>query len=243
MKFKKLIVPVSIGLIILMLTLGYLILRPTYIISGKITDINNNKPIAGVTVSVNNTSVKTDSSGFYQIKKAEKQSNVTINQLDPYEPTPKASVNFSNLIGSNTIIKDFKLTPTPVEMENRNEEAFDNNQFDVIWNNMHPDDQKYWGSESDYISLQQKVYEIDNKDGYGAQSHKVDNKTKLLSSWQSRVTGKTYKDVTEVSIESTYLNGETEKYTYTWIKVDGQWKYFTDAKKDELQNYVNYYGN
>lgn len=244
MKFKKPIIPISIGLIaILMLIVEFLILKPTYMISGRITDIDDNKPMAGVIVSINNTNVKTDNNGLYQIKNVGKQSEIIINQPTSYEPAPKTSVNFNNLIGSNTIIKDFKLTPTPVEMENRNEKAFNNNQFDVIWNNMHPDDQKNWGSESDYISLQQKAYEIENKNGYGVKSYKVDNKTKLLPSWQSKITDKTYKNVTEVSVEAMFMNGETEKYSYNWIKVDGRWKYFAGIKKIELQNYVDYYDN
>lgn len=238
---KKLIIGLSvIGIIILAVVLVLLFYKPNYSIEGKVTDKTSKKPVADVTISEDGKETKTDKDGNYKMEKLKKETKISIKQPSQFEPSEEINITFNSRIKSETIKKDIELVPDLIEMETRVNEGSKQGQYDLNWEYMHPDDQAYWGNKEDYKNLFKKSDELVGVP-YSIKSYKISENVKVLPKWKHEITGKEYDNVSGVPVETTFMNGQVDKYNSYWVKVDGTWRYFTQVNKTKLQKEISDY--
>jgi flagellar basal body-associated protein FliL len=238
---KWIIIIIVVIILISLIGCYFLLFRPNYSVSGKMTDITNKKPVADVTVSADGKEVKTDKNGDYKLEQLKKETAVTYKQPSKFEDVESAKINFKSKIKSETVTKDISLVPTVFEMKKRLHEASKYGQYDFSWDFMHPDDQAYWGSKDEYVNTFKKLNEIRENYNLARKSYKMSENIRVLQTWKHEVTGKEYKNVTEAPTEWTYSNNEISNDTTHLIKVNGIWRYFTQANKDETKKIISDY--
>lgn len=95
------------------------------------------------------------------------------------------------------------------------------NQWDKVWEMMHPDSQAAWGSRSDF--LEQFPRKTSNLKSFEL------GKAKKLSSWTLPDSGKTYEPAAEIPVTLVYstTSGEIQRSSIMHpVYYDGQWRFF-----------------
>ena len=241
MQKKKIIFIILSALLLFAFIIGILFFY-TYTISGKITDLANKKPVSNVKVSVANIVEKTNKDGLFQIKniKIYQRKVLKIEVPGDYEEIVPIFLKYNK----RDIIQNIELVPTLEIMVNRINIAIRNVQHDYLWDYMHPDDQQYWESKDNYTKTFKRLSEIRSELGTSVSEHKIEENIRKLDQWKQKITDEEYTNVMEVPIEvKTIYDGKEQTQidlTY-WQKIDGVWRYFTKAEKEESRKMIKAY--
>jgi len=233
-KNKKTILIGLIALVVIIIGgwLAYNALNPTYSISGKFIDLDNGKPVQGVTIKIGNKEFKSTSDGRYEISKVNKNDSIEIKVTDSYEPVT-ADLSFDNAKKTSwktrEINKDYALQITKKEKESRLlrditeiYNAFKYERWGDVYTAMHPDCKEKI-SEADYISKMKT-----NMEGFAITGFSIEN-PKFLEKWVFDVTNKEYKEAAsaDVSLKVQMLGIEqTMNQSAHYVKEGGKWKWF-----------------
>lgn len=100
------------------------------------------------------------------------------------------------------------------------------NQWDKVWEMMHPDSQATWESRSTFLNEFPKA--TSNLKSYEL------GKAKKLPSWTSQETGRTYEEVVEIPVTLVYstTSGEMQRSSIMHpVYYEGQWRFFRNSSK------------
>jgi hypothetical protein len=239
---KKKLFFIILGILLIFAFIISILFFYTYSISGKITDLANKEPISNIEVSIANIVDKTNKDGLFQIKniKIYQREVLKIEVPVDYEEIPPIFLEYNK----RDIIRNIELVPTLEIMVDRINIAVRNVQHDYLWNYMHPDDQQYWESKDNYTKTFKQLSEIRAELGGSASEHKIEKNIRKLDQWKQKITGKEYANIMEVPIEvKTIYDGKEQTQidlTY-WQKIDGVWRYFTKAEKEESKKMIEAY--
>ena len=245
MKIKEILSKKLLGLIAgLIVIVGVVIFlfAYTYTVSGKITDITNQQAVRGVKISVASHEQTTDSQGNYKISgiKIYQKKNLAIDPPSQFIKPTEIRLNYK---GRN-IQKNFTLEPTLTETVNRILIGEQNGQYDYLWDLMYPDDQKYWGNQNNYTNLFAQVRKIQTNMSISEKSASIGQNIRQLDTWKSPITGKEYKNITEVPINYIMVESgkEQPQNNLTHYKeINGYYHYFTSTNKDDTQKSIDAY--
>lgn len=238
MKSKKTIFILVVSILVVFGGI-YFFFFNTYTVSGKITDLANKEAIADVEISIGDVITSTNKDGEFRIENVKKyQSNVLkIRTLVGYEEVAPISLESSEVATQN-----IEIVPTLEIMVSRFNDALRNSQYDYLWDYMHSDDQEYWGSKEKYIALFKKIDEVRKELGtFIVPNFEIGKNIRALDTWEHKITGKKYANVTEVPVESKFNENESEINLQYYQKIDGVWRYFTETDKTKTQENINEY--
>lgn len=211
----------------------------TYSVSGRITDLANKEPIPNIRARIGELADQTNEDGLFQIRniKIYQREALKIEAPENYEQLKPISIDYSYV--KRAITKDIELEPTLMTIVHRLNTAMSNSQYDYLWNFMHPDDKQYWDSKEDFIETFQKIDEIMTELDCSSSEYKiVEEGIREFKTWKYRMTGKEYRDVTEVPVKTKRFCGGKEETVDTpqfYQKIDGVWRYFTYSNKEEME--------
>lgn len=241
MKMKKrtmglIIIPVLVVLAVIIFLTTY-----TFKVQGSVSNIATKQPLKDVQVKIGGHTATTDNNGHYSIsgiKIYEKGKLLQVDPPDKYVDPEATKVAFKG----KSAIYDINVEPTIEEINNLLNTASLNHQYDYLWDFMHPDDQKYWGKKSDYVSLLKERDDLLSSFGQTTKSFSIGENIRTLKTWKSDVTNKDYTDVLEVPNRVILVIDGKEKpdtdLNY-YQKVDGFYHYFTQVNKEELKQAID----
>jgi len=241
MKKKKAILFTILGIVLVCCFISVLFFY-TYSVSGKITDLANKEPVPDIEVSINGLIDKTNTNGFFEIKhiKLYQKGPLQIEATKDYEEISSISLDYSN----RNIIHNIEIKPTLKVMVNRMNIASRNVQYDYLWDYMHSDDQQYWESRDNYIEAFKKLFGMNTELGYSAPERKIEENIRKLEQWKHEITNKEYTNVMEVPVEVKIIydgKEQTQIVLQHWQKINGVWRYFTQADKEASEEVIKAY--
>ncbi len=233
-------------LIVSISIISLVVFNLTYAIEGNVTDIATGESVAGVKAIVANHEGTTDDKGHYKIKgiKLYQKGDLTINVPEGYIDVNPIKIDY----GSRFIRKDFTIEPTLERVVTLVNIALKNNQYDYVWDFIHPDVKKYWDSKDEYVTLNKLVADVIEQRilRKSIKSITISGNIRTLDSWKFKTINpdKEYKDVLEVPVEIVYIqNGKEQPQTelFYYQRVDGFYHFFASVDKDSLKEMVKLY--
>ena len=242
-KRKKLLLVSAVGVLIILLAVGYFYYARTDTVTGSVKDIATQQPIANVKVQVANKTGITDSNGDYTIEglRFYQQKNLSVITPDGYNSVNPARLVFTS---NRKLSKNIVLEPTLTHIVNLLDTASINHQYDYLWTFMYPDDQTYWGGKDAYTTLLKQRDDYLSQANITTKSLSVGANIRHMDTWLDPVTNKTYNDVMEVPISGIEVTDSKEQPQTTldyYKKVGGFYHYFTSVNKQQLQDAINAY--
>ena len=212
----------------------------TYTVEKSVSDIATKQPIEGVDLKIGGRESATNEEGRYKISgiKIFERRHLEVLSHNDYEDSEAINIDYS----SRFTTKDINLEPTIEKLFGFISNASKSGQYDYLWDLMHPDDKKYWGSKDSYLDLLKERDDLQFELlSLSIKSEKIGNNIRELDEWEHKVTGKKYKGVLEVPSEIILLEDGKEQIknelTY-YKKVDGFYHYFTGVDKEELKQAI-----
>lgn len=233
---KKILIFIALGTILTVAFGLSVLFFYTYSVSGRITDLVNKEPIPNIKARIGEFTDETSKDGQFQIKniKIYQRKALKIEVSKDYEGLQPISLDYSK----RSLTKNIELEPTFETMMNRFHAALRNYQFDYLWDYIHPDDQEYWDSKEDFVKTFKKLTDTMTELGCSTPEYEMREDVRLLKTWEYSITGKEYRDVTEVPLKVRQICGGKEQSSdnsYHYQKIDGIWRIFTGGNKAELE--------
>jgi hypothetical protein len=225
------------GLIILVLVVLF---AYTYQVSGKITDIAENKPVKGATVKIAGHTTQTNDQGEYSLKgiKLYEKKALVLTLPDGYQKQDDTKLAYTSRIITNNVA----VVPTAARVAAIVAEADKNGQYDIIWNYMHPDEQAFWTNKAGFVETMSDFNAVQNELGVTLKTSKVSGEARTLPTWKSALSDKVYSDVVEVPIETVTVSDGIEKpvtYLYHFQNTQGYFRIITDIDGGAIEDYLN----
>lgn len=110
------------------------------------------------------------------------------------------------------------------QIAQRDNDALVNKNYDLLWDDMYPDDKTRWNDKQDYINHLEKINE-------GVEYVSINFKeSKDLVSWTHPITGNSYKNVKEITSSNVYKNQpDPVNAIYIYAKSGDRWYFFSQA--------------
>jgi hypothetical protein len=219
----------------------------TYTVEGRIKDIATQKPVAGIKVKISNHEGITDDQGDYKITgiKIYQKKDLVVEAPKEYVKSDPVKIDYKNRI----IEKNITIEPTLDYIATTVNTAIKNNQYDYVWDFMHPDTKKYWENKDEFVKLNKFVSDVIEQRTLKRtiKSITINGQIRALDTFKFQTINpkEEYKSIIEIPVNIVYVQDGKEQPIndlFYYQRIDGFYHFFGSTGRDALKNMIKLYG-